>query len=444
MRMNDKSAERRILVLGSGGHSRAVTSYAWDALPEDLNVADYDTVVVDLTSLDNEELDEHATKDRMPTASSVASQICSEEAEFLLVGAPDRFFDYRGVNATLKRWFPFLPKPRRASGETVDLEDESFAFYFKNVDRWSFHWGWTAESNRDSVQRYAQSVGRNLYTLEPDISGIARTRFGRGVAFRMDIRLLVAVPQRRGLELIDAGLGGCVIWLPPPTRVTVPEAIDEILRHRYGLVGTRRRPDWIAGYELPNQTEAAELLGEAEERLHAARQAASDAQAALEAEGRYLDLLYEQGQEGLEPVVKDALRRLGATVDEPKIKGAEDCRLHDPKGRGAVCEIKGRRGAVRLSDVRQLQQWVDDALANEGTQVEGILWGNGHIDLPPSERPECFAPNGVDFARVKGLRLVSTFTVFEALRRVQAGDLDPADFWDAVFSASPLFEPPWE
>ena len=44
------SEERRdrILVLGSRPSSRAVDSFAWDELPNGLNVADYDKVVFDL------------------------------------------------------------------------------------------------------------------------------------------------------------------------------------------------------------------------------------------------------------------------------------------------------------------------------------------------------------------------------------------------------------
>ena len=40
------SDTRRILVLGSSPHTRLVEAYKWDELPELLNVADYDVVIL--------------------------------------------------------------------------------------------------------------------------------------------------------------------------------------------------------------------------------------------------------------------------------------------------------------------------------------------------------------------------------------------------------------
>ena len=43
------ASDRRVLVLGSSNHTRLVTAYQWDKLPKNLNVADFDTVIMDFT-----------------------------------------------------------------------------------------------------------------------------------------------------------------------------------------------------------------------------------------------------------------------------------------------------------------------------------------------------------------------------------------------------------
>jgi len=44
--------EERILILGSEGYGRPVRSHGWSSLPVDLNVADYDTLILDFTGVE--------------------------------------------------------------------------------------------------------------------------------------------------------------------------------------------------------------------------------------------------------------------------------------------------------------------------------------------------------------------------------------------------------
>ena len=46
--------KKKILVLGSNQHSKIVTSYLWQYLPPDLNVADFDVVIINLIPFQNE------------------------------------------------------------------------------------------------------------------------------------------------------------------------------------------------------------------------------------------------------------------------------------------------------------------------------------------------------------------------------------------------------
>jgi hypothetical protein len=146
-------------------------------------------------------------------------------------------------------------------------------------------------------------------------------------------------------------------------------------------------------------------------------------------------LLYEQHVEGLEPVVRDALRALGATVSDPKPKeNREDGRLTAPGGQIGMLEIKGRTKSLSLRDVRQLEQWVRDAFSQENLVSKGILIANMYCGQPPKLRDKAFPPNCIDSAKIANLCLMTTTQLFRALCSYQREELDIAEFWNTVFN----------
>src|SRR5262249_36368166 len=143
----------------------------------------------------------------------------------------------------------------------------------------------------------------------------------------------------------------------------------------------------------------------------------------------------EQGEAALEPLVYQALEALGATVKAPETRGIEDGRLVDPNGRAAIFEIKGRKGTLRLDDVRQLGGWVQTAIIDEDWNGKGVLIANLKLDPPPPERGDLFGSNAEAAARRVGLAILTTTQLYEALRLDQLGQLDRREFWDEVFNA---------
>src|SRR4051794_1598771 len=79
---------KRYLVLGSEGHGRTVKSYRWDKLPADLNVADYDVVVLNYAAFENEDLAKGFPIDRLPSVESMTRLLFSPNAEIVAIGDP--------------------------------------------------------------------------------------------------------------------------------------------------------------------------------------------------------------------------------------------------------------------------------------------------------------------------------------------------------------------
>jgi hypothetical protein len=140
----------------------------------------------------------------------------------------------------------------------------------------------------------------------------------------------------------------------------------------------------------------------------------------------------------LEPVVREALASLGASVTVPEQAGLEDGRLVDSAGRAAMLEIKGKTGALGVEDVRQLDGWIRNAMADEGWEGKGVIVANLKLSEPPDTRDEVVAPNALTFAKRVEIGILTTPQLYEALRRDQEGTLDRHEFWEAVFSANGL------
>ena len=147
-------------------------------------------------------------------------------------------------------------------------------------------------------------------------------------------------------------------------------------------------------------------------------------------------MLYETGEDVLEPVVRDALRELKAEVEDPEVKGREDGRAVDLAGRNWMLEIKGPEGSLKLRDVRQLDHWVRDAIAREEWEGKGLLIVNAYHKTPLDQRGDPFPDNCVRTARSFGLCLITTSQLFRALVVHQREELDVNEFWDTLFNTN--------
>lgn len=441
---------QRILVLGSAPHSRDVDAYAWDALPSPLTVADYDVVILNLVPLGADALLARCDRATFPSDVDFSKLIFSQGSTVIFIGSPanieielkTRSGDHSVSRLDPKLWLPMAPVFRSESGTTIRLGSE-FRWYFEKVRQWSFY----ADDHFEDFERpdWFERIGfPEANRVLGGLGSIAETRFGRAIAFYLHYELW-KIGKGGGKRKISSS--GHVIWLPPATEVTDYEAVNLILAKRFGIGVEQEAPAWVGGYTLPRQVEV-------QSRMESVRQQARDilaqlgaAETDLEHERRYSRLLYEQG-DPLENIVWSVLEELGAIVERPTDRGKHDGRLVDPNGRNAVLEIKGRTKAIGLSDVRQCEQWKQDAIEETKQKFKGLLIGNAHCGAPLEKRDDWFAPNAVDLAERYGIGLIKTSSLFRAIQEVQEANFDQDAFWDAIFSAKgecplpDLAEPP--
>ena len=434
--------DRRILVLGSAPHTRLVRAYTWDDLPGDLNVADYDVVILNLVPFLDEQFARQMDLDMLPSWQQFARLLFSQDSEIITIGVPGLHI---GTNPyrVIPWWLPAFPVFDFESGEEIrDIEPE-FAYYIEHMRRWHFYATSEFRSASRDLSHYLHLVHPQANDIRLNIRPLAQTRFQQPIAF--ELRYLAVHVERpdylfheraEPLAVNPIVESGRVIWLPPPTEISAYEAVDLILRERYGLCFEQAPPAWVETYRLPLQVPIEGEIAQYEDEMQRLTDELAAARERLQDATRFRRLLYGQGEDVLEPVVRDALQELGAQVQEPQNRGREDGRLVDPTGHNGMLEIKGRTGSLRLSDVRQLDQWVRDVIANEGWHSKGILITNTYCGDPPPRRGTPFPDNCIRTAEQFGICLMTTSQLFRALCDHQRNELDVGAFWNTIFDTS--------
>ena len=427
--------QRKILVLGSSFEVGEITSVRWDHIPEALNVADYDTVILDFTPFEFDAIAKSINIDSIPRYDSFARLLFSHSSEVIVIGKP---FFHVGDNPFLEFdwWLPITPKFLSESGDTIILVDPEYLEFFDNVASWSFCLrGWNNLDERYFTSYMREAGLPRAEVIRPRVYPIANNRYDRPIAFTCTF----TVESRGGGHL---GESGFLTWLPPTTKVTSIEAIQIILGKRYGILRRQKSPSWVDGYTLPDEIQLQERISTIEDQVGTLADELEKTRKGLLRVQRHKGILYETGEAVLEPLVLDVLKILGGEIELPKAKGKEDGRLKDPNGRLGTIEIKGRSGPLRLDDVRQIHQWVSDRIAYEGTRSKGLLIANLYRDDPPSGRKKVFPPNCIQASENFNISLVTTSQVHNALVQHQNGELNHSEFWDSIFRANGVCELP--
>jgi hypothetical protein len=303
-------SDRRILILGSANHSKLVTAYEWHKLPSKLNVSDFDTLILDLSPFQDREYARSIDVKLLPSWQQFARHVFSNDSEVIAIGSP-RFVlgTHPFVEATW--WLPLEFECVYETGEDIREISPDFSFYFAHVRRWFFHLERIALKSADITHDYLAVGARMADQMRTPVESLAQTRFHRAIGFKINLNAYLGSSHA-------VHFSGDVYWLPEPTEISVSEAIGLILSERYGLQFEKAPPTWLGQFRLPSNEPIINQIKEDEAAIATLTKQLEVRKIQLAQASRFLKLLYEQGEDVLEPIVRETLRELGAQVDDPK------------------------------------------------------------------------------------------------------------------------------
>jgi hypothetical protein len=431
---------KRILVIGSDGHGRTVLAHPWDQLPKTLNVADYEVVILNFAAFEDQALAEGFPVDRLPDESAMARLLFSRNSEIVAIGDPKTLigppsdslpahFDGR---QRADYWLPLTLPVEDNIGKSYSVASDDWRLFFDQLSGW--RWILSSEpvplATFDGARQYIAPVTDRASSLSFKATPVAETRFQKPIAIKLEF-IAEQIVNSRPVPILPSG---SVYWLPAPDRLSVSEAIDLLLRERYGIAEKVRAPNWIGDYPLPAEAPIGERIDELKGNLAALEEQLSTALDQAEGAAKPKRLLFEKGRQTLEPIVRDALREIGARVEEPERDGIEDGLLFHNE-RAAIIEIKGREGGIKQSDIRQAVQWASDAKLRDGVPYKPLIVANPYCETKLEERKEPLTGNAKSYAENGEVGLLTTVQLYEALRQYQLEELDIDAFWDAIFNA---------
>lgn len=427
----------RILVLGTEVPSQKVTSHTWDTIPSTLNMTDYDVVILNYAELKDEELRARINPNDLPDSSQMIRHLFHEASFTVVIGPPIRIgsFDPYEPHRTPQWFLPFNMDFVYESGFEIANIAPALEPYFAEVHRWD----WYVTGRYGDIDQKLPTVNRAIATkatgVAPTITDVATNAKDETIAFLLTIDL-VEHPEWSQDAPVTIAKSGHLSWLPEATEVSQQDAIELLLSCMFGVAATApSEPPWVSDYKLPDEQQIDGWIETIKDEIRTKTQQLEDAKRERARIRGFHTILYDKG-ESLEAPVRDALRVLGAGVQDPEARGGNDGTLSYNE-KDAVLEIKGRRAQVKRYDVRQIHDWVTNAEEDPNWEGKGILIGNAHCETPIAERTEDpFDANAVGVAERWDIALITTSQVFRALQQQQAGDFDQDRFWSTIFEAS--------
>jgi len=461
---NESKMEKRILVISSEiGKLASVKTVTWsEELP---NIADFDVVIMDLVSLYS---DVKNNKIKLKILSypynEAVSKLIVSGGELIVISYPathltqyvpksvsgqgtsgivsgvvpgtrtEQLTMPKSPHDNLYWWSPIPIKNILEKGSSVSVKDTRFQEYIEQgIKKWCYY----LELDKRKVFHSSDIIGEKRwieYTIEP----IALNRYDKPIAASFSI--IVNAKKDNEIETRVVSESGPLIILPPPTECTIEESIRFILAKLYGVALESVEPEWLQNYNIPGENDLEEEIRSLELRIEEDKREVEQKKKQMKNLTKFKKLLTE-ADDVLEEIVWETLEELGATVKRPKEPGKSDGWFTDYKGRKAVLEIKGKSGrkSIATKDVRELENWVSDELA-KGEEYKGILFGNPFREDPPEQRKEPFPPDVRGFAEKRHQCIVTAVQLFEAFKRVKAGEMKAEAIFDKLMETDGVCE----
>jgi hypothetical protein len=200
-----------------------------------------------------------------------------------------------------------------------------------------------------------------------------------------------------------------------------------MLEHEFDI-DVEHRPDWVDDYILPNESNFQNRIKQLETDL-------SDLEADVQEARQYRSILFE-GDDELEELVPEVLRRLGLDVDG-EVSGGRDGAIK-LENQTFILEVTGQNDGVDHGKIRQMEDHLDNATSEGyGINRTGLLIFNHFKNRDPADR-QLTTSNFKDRLEKRDCKLLTTVDLYQILCSYERGDVDTEDVVDMLTSGDTI------
>jgi hypothetical protein len=447
-------AVAKIIIVGTSGYEQQsadsrVDCCAWGEISRLPNLRDYDVIILDLLSLNREQVDWPAFRKLLnPT---ITKEILFSKGTVITVGDP-RFEIPIATSRRDEVTEPFLSWSGldfhwdNSSGDTVlfndDYDHHTYTEYVRYLRRWNYSFKGCTKDAGVFQNLYAQELLRAQgRSLRLDEDGFCANRYGNSICFTVQI-LITQTVDRLGIRQEEVVLRSGNLLFLPEIDLDHDQTILIVLRDICGIESDLPEPGWVEKFEAPGQKPVDEEIRRIEGELVSNRKALEAAQAKREQVRSCLKLLYGRGT-SLERAVREVLRSLGAQVEDPTEPGKEDgwvtVNVSGETFEG-VLEVKSTKNPQFGEDaIRQLLDWVHRGVQLRQKKYKGICVGSSSVDKLLAERPWAFSDSWEKSAELHGFVALKSEDLYQLHLLNAAGSLDRGEFWRKLFNTNGIF-----
>ena len=393
--------ENEIWVLGRN-HPDADKSFDWTQTIS--NIADADTVIIDLTSLTREIMNAPNKKIRNIGYGLKDKLLRNGTLVFILREVLDLNKNFNSLSI-----IPFdVSLTDENEGTKINYDkDHPFNDYLSNVKKFDYY----IDSPKISIiSNQHLDIIICLYSEITDKSG----------------RILGGIYTLENSK--GESLGGQVVLLPPPTSISPRDAITKIISH-FKKDNFEKPPAWTENVSLAGLNKVTEQISKLEKSK---KEIESEIETNLIKKrklSRYLGLLYAQDKQ-LEKIVKEAFVLLGfKEIRRERDANDEDWMINLDSTNDfkfGVLEVKGRGSKTKLADIVQCNKWVDDYLLVEPPiKAKGIFVSNQfRLNEFPASKDDRnrYEPNEREYAKTRNICIIPSHVLFDAVNKVLNGE----------------------
>ncbi|HXB59032.1 MAG TPA: ferrous iron transport protein A [Candidatus Acidoferrales bacterium] len=444
--MNSKT--KKLLIIGSANYDRnkeglRIESIPWNKLFELENVSDYDLLVINLLGIKGEAERESVDWAKFQSLFDfvAATDILTHDGKIIILGDP-RFYIPHWQQEDGERPFLYWSGVKFTwdgqPGDTIQYAQsgvDEFAEFRRHFRRWDY------SLQRAEPDEFAIKERWDLRRLEakgitPDVRviTICTNRYRKPLVFQIRHRFADAYDR-------EVSNYGPILFLPD-VGFDEGEMIQLVLRDFCDAATNLPEPAWMKTYPAPGQKVVDEKISQIQIVIAEQTAALEKAEQDRARVRTCLKLLYER-EFGLEPVVREVLRQLGAKIEDPAEKNKEDGWVTVEVG-GIICEgvleIKSTKSDQFGEDGRkQLLDWIDRGRTLRHKNYKGIFVGNSAVAKPLKDRPDAFSDNWKKAAALSQICALKSEDLYFIHLLNSEKKLNLDDFWKQLFSTNGIF-----
>ncbi len=433
--------KKNILVVGSLKHSLADRCIGWDEIKNSDSIpyfGEYHSIIINLKSFNQAHLDEKMEK-ALGIIRNQINEIIWANTEIICITAPTimtkTFVVERGggsfPSSSNYHWSPIFFDFIEEIGKEFEpgAEDKYFQFVKK----------WTHFLNRINSQLYKLQKRKSFNVFSDSLlENLAQKKLSFRIYFK-------EFNEDRWGNETDSITSNSIIFYPPPTEISVFEAIDYLLKRERRISEQKPElPEWSKEVFVAGEKRIKEDIIEKEKKKEEISTGIKKLYDCLGGKIEFKRLLTSYGEEELEGIVEKVLKDI-LEVDiklGPKMK--EDRIIIDPDTKSEVpLEITGKVHSIPESKLNQIIGRLDseERITKIRCISRGVLIGNHYMNTPLDPnlkgRKHPFESNVIDKAKNSKISLISTIELFKAVNaKLDGEDKKVKEFTEKIFNNS--------